>query len=594
MIQLDLDAFEAFCSSLTIPSRDSGLVPLSPLFGTQRHLLSEIASGLERGVHEFVILKGGRQIGGTTFMDALSLYLCQAHDGTQGMVVADDDGNRVWRRDVMVGMLDSLPPEWRMPVRLNNQAILAWQNGSRLGFEAAGVRSGSNLGRSRGLNFLHADEVGSWQDQRAVAALRAALSKKHPHRLYVWNSTARGIKTVFHEMWKTATTAISQHAIFLAWWMREDFRIAKSDRKLWKAYGLAERTTEEWRWIDAVKRRYRHTITDEQLAWYRWQLAENMMGDETMMAQEFGCVPEDCFQAWGDKFIPVETIRQLRLGLDASPRPEGWRYEWGATLDATTLELMHPEQADLCVWEQPDPTGVYLIAGHPAFSSSANSGLCCIQVWRVWPDAMVQVAEYAMEGGPTYQCAWAMMHLAGAYRTFVPCYMICEVGGTGFRVLEEMDLIKNLGHGLSGLAKKQQLHDFMGSVNNYYYWRPDNIRGSGFTRDWKTQPNTRPWLLNGLSDTLQRGYMTVRSEALIDELAMLRRGETGDNDQIEGASGTNDARAICAAMAVECWLKTALPDLERLIAKREPTKRDAVSAQQRLVQTYLRRAMVPR
>ena len=394
-------------------------------------------------------------------------------------------------------------------------------------------------------------------------------------------------------MWKTASVAVTQKTIFTAWWRREDFRSARGT-DVWKAYGRGERTEDERRWISAVKKRYRVTITDEQLAWYRYTLAETMLGDETMMAQEYGCIPEDCFQAWGDKFIAPMTIQKMRLALDTAPHPEGWRYEWGATLDETTLSLMGIDLAPLLIWEQPHQDGVYLISAHPAWSSSPNANLCCIQVWRVWPDKMTLVAEYTTESGSTYQCAWAAMHLAGAYRTFIPAYFICEVGGTGYRVLEEIQLIQNVGHGLSGRAKKLQLADFLGSVNHYFFWKPDMFSSRVSTISWRTQPNTRPWLLNGLSDTIERGYMDVRSEALIDELAMLRRGEAGDNDQIEGASATSDARAICAAMAVECWLKTALPDLDRLIAKKEPGPKDAKSVEQRLVQDYLFRKLVSR
>src|SRR5262249_279882 len=147
--------FESFAAALAIPSRDAGLVPFTPLYGTQRHALREISAMLEQGVHEAVMLKGGRQIGGTTLVDSGSLWWAQANAGTPGMIGSEDDENRDWRRDVLVQMLDSLPVEYRMPVRLNNRGMLAWRNGSRIGFAAAGLRSGSNLGRSRGLNFLH-------------------------------------------------------------------------------------------------------------------------------------------------------------------------------------------------------------------------------------------------------------------------------------------------------------------------------------------------------------------------------------------------------------------------------------------------------
>ncbi len=122
MIRLDVPAFESFCANLTIPSKEQNLIPFR-LWNTQRYAIREIAAGMERGVHEFVIL-AGRQVGKTTQNDALDLWWPQANAGTQGMLVSDDDGNMQYRRDVILQMQESLPKSHRIPVRINNQGFL--------------------------------------------------------------------------------------------------------------------------------------------------------------------------------------------------------------------------------------------------------------------------------------------------------------------------------------------------------------------------------------------------------------------------------------------------------------------------------------
>src|SRR6059036_3538784 len=64
VVTLGLRAYHAFASRLTIPSRDAGLILFDHPFGTQLAMRKAIAAGWESDIHDFVILKGGRQIGG--------------------------------------------------------------------------------------------------------------------------------------------------------------------------------------------------------------------------------------------------------------------------------------------------------------------------------------------------------------------------------------------------------------------------------------------------------------------------------------------------------------------------------------------------
>lgn len=589
MITLDLPAFEDFCGRVSIPSRDAGLVPLV-LNGPQRLWAREVAAGLERGVHNFVTLKGARQIGGTTIADAMALWWLQSNAGTQGIMVSDDEDNRDYRRDVMLEMNGSLPREYRLPLAVNNKNLGRWPNGSRLSFRHAGKRTGSNLGRSRGMSFAHLDELGSWPDQGAISALNASFSQVNPMRLYLSNSTARGIGTPFHEMWKTAEKAVTQRPVFLTWWMHEGYVITEAQAELWDRYADPELSDDETLWTGEVLRRYGVTITLAQLAWYRWQLVEQFYGDEVLLAQEFACLPEDAFQAFGEKFISPALIRRLRLSLGAAPTPTGLRYTFRETLDDTAAQGLHaadPTDAPLVIWEEPEKDGVYLVSGHPAYSSSESAGDYVAHVYRIWPDKMRLVARYHTETGAMYQFAWVLLHLCGAYRGLLPAYFILEVGATGYRVLEEIQLLERYGYGLSARAKHGDIQDLLGSVRHYFYYRPDSPFSRSTAQEWKTGPNNRPWLLHGLRDTLTRNQLEVWSVEMLDGFAAMRQGATGNADVIEGGGGRSDADAICAALAVECWLRTAMPDLAGLVAPKDIRPDDPPNAESRMVQGYL-------
>ena len=132
------------------------------------------------------------------------------------------------------------------------------------------------------------------------------------------------------------------------------------------------------------------------------------------------------------------------------------------------------------------------------------------------------------------------------------------------------------------------MQDLLGCVQHYFYSRPDAPFRRPFAQEWHTrQGAVRTWILHGLSDTVERQQLEARSMELVDNLGALRRGEAGDNDRIAAGAQQSDARAMCAALAVECWLRTALPELQGMIFPQVPGPGEATSVGQRMVQTYL-------
>ena len=599
-MRFPLARFQDFAQQVRIPSKEAGSVPLD-MIGTQRYFIEEVSRGLEDGVHFFVTLKG-RQQGFTTIHCCLDLFWTLDFPDTQGLVVTDSDENHAYFRDVNNEMLSTLPDGFRLPVEVNNDDMLRFgrnakgHGGSRLMYQIAGQsrRKRAKLGRGRGVNYLHGDELGYWQDQKSIGGLVSSLARENPRRFYSLGGTANGFDVLW-EMWRDAERQVTRRRIFVGWWRNEHYRVEQGT-PLFDAYGVSDPTEDEWLWIRAIKKQYDFSISPEQLAWYRALLAEEFAHNEDMRGQEHPCLPEDAFVSFGDKFIRAHTIRRMRSQLAADPSPIGLAFQWADYFDQ--VKVLDVDPRDLAgakrrghlvtIWEQPINGGVYLLGAAPP-GDGADDG--AITVWRLYPDVMRQVAEYTSLGDTTYQFTWALVHLAGAYsvtgeglsaRNF-DAYVALETAGIGQNVLREMSLLKDLGWGLStGVRHRQDIKDLVGSFREYLFRRPDSF-SKLFTRQWKGTPQWRAMLMHTVRDLVERGVLQPRSETLIAGLASVRRGDDSDD-------ATEPAIVIAAAIGARHYQDTALHDVESLVAPARQ-REEPEHVGQILVQNFMYRAL---
>ena len=211
-MNFDLKKFYKFCSELKIETKEEGLKKMGKLLGTQTYTMGEIAKGLENDVHFFVILKG-RQLGITTISLALDLYWQFTHPGWQGTLVADTEDNRDMFRSTLAMYMEGLPKEYKIPLVAHNRNQMVLKNRSRLFYQIAGNKS--RLGQGKAITYLHGTETASWGNEEGLASLIASLAEKNAERLYMFESTAQGFN-MFHDMYKTAKSAKTQHASALS------------------------------------------------------------------------------------------------------------------------------------------------------------------------------------------------------------------------------------------------------------------------------------------------------------------------------------------------------------------------------------------
>ena len=549
-MNFNLDHFYKFCSELKIETKEEGLKKMGNLLGTQKYVMEEIQKGLADDIHFFVILKG-RQLGITTVSLALDLYWQFTHPGWQGTLVADTEENRDMFRSTLGMYMDGLPKEYKIPLIAHNRNQMVLKNRSRIFYQIAGNKS--RLGQGKAITYLHGTETASWGNEEGLASLIASLAEKNPERLYMFESTAQGFN-MFHDMYKVAKSAKTQKAIFCGWWRNEYYSVDASSN-IYKVYWDGRLTPEEKEWTKDIKKLYGVEINSRQMAWWRWKLSEGIK-DESLMYQEFPPTEDYAFVMTGTSFFShsrcTESAKVAKKSL-----PDCYRYVFGQSFQDTEVLKSTERLGTLKVWEEPVDTAYYVIGADPAYGSSDWADRFCIQVYRAYANGLDQVAEFATAEMNTYQFAWVIAHLAGAYKNST---LNLEINGPGQAVINELRTLKRMAVSM-GNKMGSDLMDVLGNMSNYLWRRNDSLGGPSMSIGFLTTSSTKERMLAYMKDFFEREMMNVLSMDLLEEMKTIVR-----EDGFIGAPGrAKDDRVIASALAVVAFAEQVQP---RLIAAR--------------------------
>jgi len=580
-MNFNLNNFYRFCDQLSVETKEDGLKKLTKRLGTQTYVMDEIAKGLADDVHFFVILKG-RQQGITTISLALDLYWHFIHPGLQGTLVTDTEENKDMFRGTLTNYMEGLPQAYRIPMVAHNRNGLSLKNRSRLFYQVAGLRAKGSLGRGKGITYLHGTETSSWGDEEGLASLLASLAENNPKRLFVFESTARGFN-MFHDMYVTAKRARTQRAIFCGWW-RNEFYSADPTSNVYKTYWDGKLTVEEKEWTRDIKKLYNVEINSRQMAWWRWKLYEGIK-DDALMYQEFPPTEDYAFIMTGSSFFSNARCTDA-IKMAKKIHPQHFRYSFGANFQDTQVIKSTDRLSTLKVWEEPIDTAFYVIGADPAYGSSDWADRFCIQVFRCYADGMDQVAEFATSELNTYQFAWVIAHLAGAYKNST---LNLEINGPGQAVINEMRNLKRQAAAMK-TAMGKDLMDVYASMSNYIWRRNDTLGGPSNSIGWLTTSATKERMLTYFKDFFERNMMQTLSLDLIEEMKTIVR----DGGSIEASGRNKDDRVIAAALAAAAFAEQVQPRLiQQGITRSISQKQEEYTPEQiavgRNVSDYLKR-----
>jgi len=524
--------------SCEIDTKEAGRTHVEP-WPSQKLVIDAVSKGLSEGVHEFVVLKC-RQVAITTVCSVIELFWALANPGVQGAIIADRTDNLERLRRIFANLLETLPPEWRSAehrIIQNNRNGLMFANRSVIDLLAAA--NNPDLGASRALNMAHCTECSLWRSLAGVESLRASLARENPHRLYLWESVANGFNW-FYNFVQQAKRDRHMRFVFIGFWANPTYSIPKTDPD-YKIYWDGSLTEEELTRARFVKQEYNYVLKQEQIAWWR---RESERSAEEYMLRHYPWHEKECFIASGSSFFPAARTLALAEQLSAGVPYKAYAYRFtDRFLDSTIDQTRDSDTAMLRVWEPPvpPPLGVYAIGCDPSGGDSEDADDHAIQVLRCYADRVIQVAEFQANRPTTYQLAWVLAHLCGAYRNHI-CNL--EVTGIGAAVLPEIRNLRQLAdRGLMNAVPglDDQILAMIGNVRWFLYKRQDSMGGLGNVINWKTNRDNKAMIYSALRDALilkprleLRSYRLVQQmQAIVDDAGWIGAGpDTGQGDDL--------------------------------------------------------------
>jgi hypothetical protein len=559
-------AFYLFLHRCYINSKDSGRTCLGEhLYEGQVRTITQIFDALEADIHEIYILKS-RQLGISTLVRALVIFLLGVLPGLKGAIVFDTDQNKTESRAELEVMINDLPPGLRFSkIKGSNRTGLTLENESKVLFMAAGVRkmkTSGTLGRSVGLSLCHCSELCSWDNDDGLEAFRNSLSDNNPDRLYIYESTARGPNT-WCDMW-TAARADATHCkcIFLGWWSKDQQQIKSTDPD-WPMYGEYPPTNTELKKILDVKKLYGYDISPEQLAWYRRKMDPAAIGEAVGQADNIGPLKiqeqpwteDEAFQQTGAVFFGAQALTDVTAKWVSK---DFKRYLFAAGqefFDMRAFPAYHHRDTQFKVWEEPQSQSSYVVGIDPAYGENEKNDRSAIQVLKCYADGIDQVAEYAWPLITTEQFGWVVAAILGWYgKEGNEVRYVLELNGPGTAVFNELRSLKYKIEGRLNFMEYEErgLRDIFRNVKTYIWSRPDSM-GTGHAWHIKTTTQLKVAFMERLRDFVTNGLLRVRSMDVVEEMKKVERA----GDSIGAPGSQKDDRVLALAFAVHCWEEKA-------------------------------------
>lgn len=345
---------------LKIKTKSGTVVPFR-LNDAQRKLYAVAKRQQDDGKPVRLIILKARQLGFSTLTEGLIFHACATRKNVNALIVAhrEDATANLFRMSKL--FYDELPAPVKPMLRASNAQELVFENPSKLRSEREarpGLRSrircatagGRGIGRSDTLQCVHLSEYAFWPDgadgkASTLAGILQAVPSL-PGTMVVIESTANGFED-FKERWDAAVAGENDfEPVFFAWFENPDYSMPVVPGTEW---------TPEERDLKAA-----YQLTDEQLQWRRWCIANNCGGSLDMFRQEYPASPGEAFLHSGTGVFDNE---QIVLRLERLPSPAG-RGEF------TDGEWTESETGAITLYELPEEGVPYVLGGDTAGEGS--------------------------------------------------------------------------------------------------------------------------------------------------------------------------------------------------------------------------------
>lgn len=483
-----------FIETLKIRTRDRRIAPLR-FNDPQERLWAALAPKLDRGEPIRLIVLKARREGISTLIESLLMAFIASGDNVNALVTAHmkKPAQDIWG---MSKRFVTTSPALSRVATIGNNAITIGR--STLKIATAGSPESE---RGGDLTAAHFSEGSFYPHQGFLTAAMQALP--HTKRIFsigVIESTPNGVEGPgedFYNEWQRAEAGESEwEPVFLAWHSFREYAL--------EGPVLLEELDEE-----EYELRHRFELTDGQLAWRRWAIANLCKGQVQIFRQEYPTTAEDCFIQSGLPFFQPHELLWLTPAIRDGHRGT-------VEMDGT---FHRSAEGWLEIFRYPEPGHTYVVGADSSMGlpdkddrkQHSRSAACVLDM-----ETMEQVAEYDCASAPHIFAR----HLVGIGRLYHDALLAPEVqasGGGGGR--EVLVYIRSFDY--------YHLHQWKGD--------PDRIgRRPSILYGWETNSKTRPRMLARIREVMMEQSAVIHSRRLLKQLAAFGESDSGHMEALAG------------------------------------------------------------
>ena len=377
--------------NLYIKDKFANIVPFVPN-EPQRALIDYVLLCIKEKRPVKVIILKARQMGFSTAVEALCYWWTSTNFNINSVIIGNDEKSSLNLYRMFRRYFDNTNILFKPSVRYNTKSDLTFEkfdeNGKQIGLGSAikiETAKNKSAGRSDTVNFLHASELGAWENgEDLVASLMQTVPDaevmEKPSMVFL-ESTAEGRGNYFHKEYVAAVNKKNNYQpLFAPWWILDTYeRDATFD-------DLGQLNDYENFLVELMRKGHetldhKFTVSEEsiprKLAYYR-RKAKDFAATPERLPQEYPSTWEEAFIASGKNVFNPLALQEMEK--DATPL-EDVEYYKIAPLEDRPYEEFELEQipfeenetpddftykAPLKIWEKPKLYKEYVIGADVA------------------------------------------------------------------------------------------------------------------------------------------------------------------------------------------------------------------------------------
>jgi len=383
ILDIKNDFYRYADNNLWIRSKSGEIIRFVPN-KPQRALIDYILYCLREGLPIRVIILKARQMGLSTAVEAVGYWWNSTNKNQTAVIIGHEDASarnlyRMFRR-----YYDNSNPVFKPSIRYNTKSDLSFERyddeGNQIGLGSViktATAKNTSAGRSDTIQFLHASEVGEWENGEELVASLMQTVPFLPKTFIFLESTAKGKGNYFHKEWRNAEKKLNNFVpFFFPWWLIDEYEDYNDDE-------VGELTEYELFLMDLFEKGFttwsgEHFDVDEstyipKIKFYR-RKSRDFASDPARMFQEYPSIANEAFVASGANVFPVLKLAEMEIECLELPDYDYYNLVPGENHEDYVLDKIDYDPnvddfsyvAPLKIFEAPKPGKEYVIGGDVA------------------------------------------------------------------------------------------------------------------------------------------------------------------------------------------------------------------------------------